>query len=108
MSTASHWMFEVMTPLGFRVHVTETYWTIITSIKHPVMAGKMTSVQAVLEFPDEIRLSRSDPSICLFYRKQNESRWLCAVVKQEDDDTGFLVTAYPTDAIKEGERTWHR
>jgi hypothetical protein len=31
--------------------------------------------------------------------------WTCAVAKREDDD-GFLITAYPTDAIKEGIRVW--
>jgi predicted nucleic acid-binding protein len=25
-----------------------------------------------------------------------------------DNDTGFLITTYPTDAIKEGERVWSR
>ncbi len=32
-------LFEVMTPLGFRVRVTRGYWDLIVSVKHPVMAG---------------------------------------------------------------------
>ena len=32
-------LFEVLTPLGFHVRVTCAYWTLITTIKHPVMAG---------------------------------------------------------------------
>lgn len=107
MGTSSHWAFEALTPLGFRVHVTEHYWQIITTVKHPVMAGKTTIVQTVLESLDEIRLSRTDPSVYLFYRKEGESRWICAVIKREDG-MGFLITTYPTDAIKEGERIWHR
>ncbi|PYQ27089.1 MAG: hypothetical protein DMF56_21240 [Acidobacteria bacterium] len=34
------------------------------------------------------------------------SRWICAVAKRVDDRDGFLITAYPTDAIKEGTRIW--
>ena len=33
-------LFEVSTPLGFRVRVTRSYWELITTIKHPVMAGQ--------------------------------------------------------------------
>jgi hypothetical protein len=34
-------------------------------------------------------------------------RWVCAVAKRLNED-GFLITTYPTDAIKEGERIWPR
>lgn len=33
-------LFEVLTPLNFSVRVTEDYWNIIVSIKHPVKEGK--------------------------------------------------------------------
>lgn len=51
-------LFEVLTPLGFRVRVTRAYWELIVTIKHLV------------------------------------------------NGDGFLITAYPTDAIKEGELVW--
>jgi hypothetical protein len=35
-------------------------------------------------------------------------RWVCAVVRHEKDVEGFLITAYLTDAIKEGEKIWPR
>ncbi len=92
-------------PLGFRVRVTRAYWTLIVTVKHPVMAGHELDVRAALTNPDEIRLSRSDPNVYLFYKSQDMKRWVCAVAKQQNGD-GFLVTAYPTDAIKEGERIW--
>ncbi len=47
-------LFDVLTPLGFRVRVTRTYWELIITVKHP------------------------------------------------------LITTYPTDAIKEGVRIWHK
>jgi len=98
-------LFEALTPLGFRVRVGRAYWEMITAIKHPVMNGREADVRRTLEEPDEIRLSRSDPAVHLFYRSQRKSRWVCAVTRRLDG-TGFLITTYPTDAIKEGVRVW--
>lgn len=64
-------LFEALTPLGFRVLVTHERWNLITTVKHPVMLGRESSVKATLTNP-----------------------------------SGFLITAYPTDAIKEGTRIW--
>lgn len=97
--------FEITTPLGFIVRVTERYWTLIVTIKHPVMSGQEDHVQSALMKPDEIRRSRNDPSVYLFYRLERPKRWTCAVVKRLNGD-GFLITAFPTDAIKEGEQVW--
>jgi hypothetical protein len=99
------YVIEAHTPLGFSVRVTRAYWTIISTIKHPVMAGCEAEVQAVLETPEEIRRGKSDPKVCLFYRSRRLRRWVCAVSKQEGR-TGFLITAYPADTIKEGEKIW--
>jgi hypothetical protein len=56
--------------------------------------------------PDEVRRSRKDATVLLFYRG-GPLRWTCAVTKVEGGE-GFLVTAYPTDAIKIGETIWTR
>ena len=69
------------------------------------MAGKEQAVRTALETPDEVRQSRADPPVYLFYSVQQSKRGGCAVAKRRDGD-GFLITAYPTDAIKEGERVW--
>ena len=98
-------LFEELTPLGFQVHVTRAYWKLIATIKHPVMAGREADVQDTLRNPDEIRLSRSDPQVYLFYKLQRMGRCVCAVARREGGD-GFLITAYPTDAVKEGVRIW--
>jgi len=100
-------LFEVLTPLGFRVRVTQAYWELIVTIKHPAMAGREVDVQEALQNPDEIRQSRSDSEVFLFYKPERIGRWVCAVAKQLNG-TGFLITAYPTDAIKEGELVWPR
>jgi hypothetical protein len=74
-------------------------------VKHPVVAGRENDVQAVLRNPDEIRISKSDPNVYLFYRSESVKRWLCAVTKRLNGE-GFLITTYLTDAIKEGEYLW--
>lgn len=98
-------LFEVPTPLGFQVRTTRLYWELIICIKHPVMVGRELEVKATLETPEEIRQSRMDSDVYLFYRSEHEKRWVCAVTKRLDKE-GFLITAYPTDAIKEGTVVW--
>jgi hypothetical protein len=93
--------------LGFTVRVSLSYWDIITQIKHPIMTGREEDVQTTLTQPDEIRQSRSDPNVYLFYKLQQEKRWICAVAKRLNGD-GFLITCYPADVIKEGEIIWQK
>lgn len=105
--TTEGMLFEVLTPLGFWVHVTRRYWQLIVDVKHPVMQGREEKVRQTLMHPEEIRLSRSDPAVYLFYKTEKVGRWVCAVAKRENND-GFLITAYFTDAIKEGDKIWPR
>ena len=107
MSEEKEILFEVMTPLGFQVRVTKVYWELIVTIKHPVMAGREEDVKMALAQPDEIRQSKSDEMVFLFYKEEREKRWICAVSKQTGSE-GFLITTYPTDAIKEGVQVWHK
>jgi hypothetical protein len=104
---AEDFLFKVSTPLDFSVHVTPGHWELIVTIKHPVMHGRAADVQATLNSPEEIRQSRSDPTVFLFYRMERAGRWICAVAKRLDGE-GFLITTYPTDAIKEGKRVWSK
>jgi hypothetical protein len=98
-------LFEVDTPLGFQIRTTVEYWQLITTVKHPIMKGKEADVQATLSGPDEVRQSKSDPQVYLFYRASEQSRWVCAVTKRLNGE-GFLITAYRTSAIKEGVIVW--
>jgi hypothetical protein len=101
-------LFEVRTPLGFRVRVTVAYWELIVTVKHPAMAGCQAEVQDGLQNPSEIRQSRRDPNVYLLYKLERKGRWVCVVARRLDEESGFLVTTYPTDAIKEGVRIWPR
>lgn len=97
--------FDVETPLDFKVRVTHRYWELIVTIKHPIMKGREQNVKAALSEPDEVRISRSDPNVYLFYKTERERRWVCAVTKRLNGE-GFLITAYLTDAVKEGTKIW--
>ena len=105
MAASEDLLFQVRTPLGFQVRVTRARWQFIVNAKHPVMAGREQEVRVDLESPEEIRKSRTDSSAFLFHRAEQTRRWVCAVARRRDDD-GSLITAYPTDAIKEGVRVW--
>jgi hypothetical protein len=100
-------LFEIDTPLGFRVRTTVHYWELIVTIKHPIMQGRIEDVRLTLSEPDEVRLSRSDDQLYLFYRQDGEKRWVCAIAKRLEE-SGFLVTAYRTSAIKEGVILWQK
>ena len=102
----TNWLFQVETPLGLTVRCTSDYWSFIVSEKHPVLKGKDQDAQDVLEKPSEVRQSKKDPNVLLFYGSSG-SRWLCVVVRKENG-TGFVITAYPTDTIKSGDSVWTR
>jgi hypothetical protein len=70
------------------------------------MRGRKNEVQEVLKKPDEVRRSRINSSVYLYYKKEREY-YICAVVKHLNDE-GFLVTAYLTKAIKIGEVIWKK
>jgi hypothetical protein len=100
------YLFTIDTPLGFSVRCTEVYWDFITTEKHPVMRGKLDEVKHSLNQPDEIRRSKKDPNVFLFYRGDHP-RWIVAVAKKEDG-FGFLITTYPKDSVKVGEVVWKK
>lgn len=66
-------------------------------------------IERVLQAPTEVRLSRSDQGVRLFYafyaRTMVDGKWLCVVVKYSAEDA-FVVTAYLTDQLKAGATIW--
>ena len=77
--------------------------------QHLEMAGMEVEIERVLQAPAEVRVSRSDDTVQLFYEFYAQTRvggkWLCVVVKYPGDDA-FVVTAYLTDQLKAGETIW--
>lgn len=99
-------LFEVMTPLGFRVHCHKSYWVNKIVAQHPVMKERVEDVKRALSDPDEVRLSRTDEGVYLFYTA-DDKRLVCAVARATSG-SGFLITAYPTDKVKEGKTIWKK
>jgi hypothetical protein len=95
-------LFEVRTPLNVTIRITEEYWEYIVEIKHKIMANKEHLVKEILAGLDEVRRSLIDKSVFLYYKKFDR---LYCVAKHLNDE-GFIITAYPTDKIKEGEIVW--
>ncbi len=68
------------------------------------MANRLAEVIETLTDPDEIRQSSKDENVLLFYRG-SRPRWQCVVTRRLGHD-GFVITAYPTDAVKSGAVIW--
>ena len=98
--------FEVTSVLGKRIRTTGPYWEKLVTTKHPRMRGREKDVQAALEKADEVRRSRINSAVYLYYRKARE-HYTCAVVRHLNDE-GFLVTAYLTKTMKIGEVIWKK
>lgn len=75
---------------------------------HPDIEPFMERLGEVLEDPDEIRKSLHDEEVILFYRrlKSIPEKFLVTVVKRRH--RSFMLTAYLTPKIKEGERLWKK
>lgn len=78
-------------------------------LEHQEMAEMEAEIERVLQAPAEVRISRSDDTVKLFYefyaRTPVGGKWLCVVVKYVSGDA-FVVTAYLTDQPKTGETIW--
>jgi len=98
-------LFEIPTLLNLSVRITVAYWEQISAIKHPIMKNELESVKSTIILPDEIRQSRYDSKVFLFYKEKSENRFICVVIKRLNGD-GFIITAYITDKIKQGEKIW--
>lgn len=94
-------LFEEMTPQGTRVRTTLYHWNRIVRFRHPVMPGKEEMVRAILRNPEQIRQSRKDPSVHLYYGPDSPYH-ICVAVKCLDGE-GFIVTTCRAESMKEGE-----
>jgi len=103
MSSAEEVIFLAKSPLNVEVRTTTGYWEYLITKKHPLMKGKEDIVKAVLQSPDEIRQSKTDKDVFLYYKQFDK---LYCVVTKHIGTEGYLVTAYPTDKVKEGDSIW--
>lgn len=97
--------FKLKTPNGITIHTTEDYWQRIVTTKHPSIAKYERQVKEALKDPDEIRRSQQDKRVYLYYKSIGKL-YVCAVVDQVTSKAGYIITAYLTDRIKEGEQIY--
>lgn len=77
---------------------------------HPEMRSMEGEIGETLAHPQRVVRSRSDAEVRLYYCFYPETRvgdkFLCVVVKARAEDA-FVITAYLTDKVKEGESLWN-
>lgn len=98
--------FEVLSVLGKRVRVSESYWKFIITMKHPAILGKEELVKGAVSESDEVRRSRKDRSVYLYYKRFKKN--FIGVVCKHLNGEGYIITAYITDRIKIGEIIWQK
>lgn len=99
--------FEIKTPGGVLVRTTKEYWEKIITLKHPSIAKYEEEVKDALSSPDQIRRSKQDLRVNLYYKSLGEIS-VCVVVDQINKSEGYIITAYLTDRIKEGEKIYDK
>ncbi len=97
--------FKIKTPLGVTIRTTKAYWQRIITTKHPSIAKHESDVKEALKNPDEIRRSKQDIKVHLYYKSIGKVS-ICVVVDHINNKEGYLITTYLTDRIKEGEQIY--
>lgn len=73
-------------------------------IEHPELEAHFEKIKQVLSKPDEIRISKTDPNVLLFYKffaKIKNGLYIAVVVNI--NQRNFILTAYMTDRIIMGD-----
>ena len=95
---------EVVSKLGKRVRLTDSYWNYIVRVKHREMLGLKEAVSNALSLPIEIRRSLKDPSVYLYYSRHADK--LICVVARHLNEEGRIITTYLTRKMGRGEVVW--
>ncbi|WP_107666322.1 hypothetical protein [Cyanothece sp. BG0011] len=94
---------------GHQIRLTQERLTHI--LQHPEMLTMEEEIKTTLQYPEEVRRSKTDTCVILSYRfyqnTQVGNKWLCVVTKYLNDDA-FVITAYLTHRIKSGELIWQQ
>jgi len=73
--------------------------------EHPELLEHFGKLKGVLLNPDEIRISKTDPQVLLFYcyfAKIKSGLYITVVIKI--NKRNFILTAHMTDKVKMGEK----
>lgn len=99
-------IFEVTDPRGYTVVCSDEIWNSHILANRPFMKGREEEVKATIQSPsfgiyqDANRQERQ-----IYYRRYTgKQRYMKVVVAFIDEDSGTVITAFPTDAMKTGEK----
>ena len=98
--------FDVKSILEKKIRTTEEYWKLISEVKHPIIRRYEEEVKETLKNPDEVRRSKKDISVFLYYKKYGN--WFICVLVRHLNNEGYIITAYIADKIKKGEVIWQK
>ncbi|MBU3978286.1 DUF4258 domain-containing protein [Patescibacteria group bacterium] len=101
----SDMLFDVQTRSGVKIRTTKAYWKTISTLKHPSIKKHIGDVKKALANPDQIRRSKQDIRVHLYYKSIGKV-YVCVVADHIDKTQGYIITAYLTDRIKEGEQIY--
>jgi hypothetical protein len=103
---SSELLFEVTSKLDKRIRLSKDRWNRITSVKHTTVRGLEHYAKESLTNPFEIKKSKSDPFVYLYYgRLEDETRPLICTVAKHLNGDGFVSTIYFTRRMI-GDSTW--
>ncbi len=98
--------FKVRSILGKEIRITEEYWKLISEVKHPIIQRYEAEVKEAIKSPDEVRRSKKDALVFLYYKKYGDL-FVCALVRHLNNE-GYIITAYVADKMKKGDVIWRR
>lgn len=93
-------IIEIIDRFGNKISLTRERWNHI--LKHEIPG--LRALKQCLRDPEEVRKSRKDPDIRLYYKKLQEKH-LCVVLHSKQD---FIITAYKTYSKKPGDIVWKK
>ena len=97
--------FQVETLDGIIIRTTKENWQRIVTTKHPSIIKYEEQVKETLKDPDQMRKSQQDSRVRLYYKSIGKL-YVCVVTDHVTAKEGYIITAYLTDRIKEGEQIY--
>ena len=99
-------LFEVSDPRGHKIICTEDCWNEHILFNRPWMIGWENEVQKAIESPHMgIFQDNAYKNREIYYGlSAGKERYIKVVVESKDQNYGEVITAFPTDSPKSGER----
>jgi hypothetical protein len=99
-------VFEITDPRGRKVVCTEDRWKWHILSSHPWMTGWESEVMAAIQTPTIgiYQDAESENRHIYYMLPEGRKRYIKVVVDFDDQAVGTVITAFPTDSPKPGER----